>query len=275
MKMDAGRTTLHNIVTMLADDLIFLHGNHRPACIATVDKRFTYHSLQLMTRGSVRIRYDQRETVMRGTWIWPCMPGPWIYFQEHPPDQAWDHRYIAYTGPRAATWEAMGLILREPTPLTRREARRWTPMFDAMLDHAHRPGAWSHLRAVNLLEGLLLELSESRRQVAQRTHPVWLMETLEQLADLRHEPDYDAMAAARGMSPSTFQRQFRRATGSTPHLCRIRHRMAEAQRLLGETNRPIKRIADELGYRDVFYFSRQFRKTFGVTPGAYRKSRQL
>jgi len=43
---------------------------------------------------------------------------------------------------------------------------------------------------------------------------------------------------------------------------------------LGETNLPIKEIAERLGYNDVYFFSRQFRKQMGVPPAAYRKSRQ-
>jgi len=50
--------------------------------------------------------------------------------------------------------------------------------------------------------------------------------------------------------------------------------VAKARQMLGETELPLKTIADRLGYRDVYFFSRQFRKLSGVPPAAYRRSRQ-
>jgi AraC-like DNA-binding protein len=32
-------------------------------------------------------------------------------------------------------------------------------------------------------------------------------------------------------------------------------------------------VADALGFRDIFYFSRQFRARMGLSPLAYRRSR--
>ena len=53
-----------------------------------------------------------------------------------------------------------------------------------------------------------------------------------------------------------------------------RFREEQTRRLLGETNDPIKHVAQQLGYRDVYFFSRQFRQFAGVPPAMYRKSRQ-
>jgi iron complex transport system substrate-binding protein len=86
--------------------------------------------------------------------------------------------------------------------------------------------------------------------------------------------DYDAIAAKLGMAESTLRRRFRDATGVPPHEFVLQARVNEARRLLGETNDPIKRIAQRLGYRDVYFFSRQFRQFAGVPPALYRKSRQ-
>jgi AraC-like DNA-binding protein len=47
-----------------------------------------------------------------------------------------------------------------------------------------------------------------------------------------------------------------------------------ARQLLTETDLPVKLIARQLGYQDVFFFTRQFRKFTGVPPALYRKSRQ-
>lgn len=49
-------------------------------------------------------------------------------------------------------------------------------------------------------------------------------------------------------------------------------RMAEARRLLLETNDSVAQIAEEVGYREVTYFIRQFRQFHLQTPGVWRQA---
>jgi AraC-like DNA-binding protein len=48
--------------------------------------------------------------------------------------------------------------------------------------------------------------------------------------------------------------------------------ICEAKRRLLHTDQPIKRIADELGYGDVYRFSKVFKNFCGCAPGQFRKS---
>ena len=48
-------------------------------------------------------------------------------------------------------------------------------------------------------------------------------------------------------------------------------RMEQAQRLLENTEIRIADIAEKTGYSSVYYFSVQFKKLTGETPGEYRK----
>ncbi len=43
-------------------------------------------------------------------------------------------------------------------------------------------------------------------------------------------------------------------------------RLAEAEKLITGTNRPVKSIAFDCGFRDAGYFSKVYRKAFGLTP---------
>ena len=47
--------------------------------------------------------------------------------------------------------------------------------------------------------------------------------------------------------------------------------MERARLLLAESSLSVGMIAEALGFRDVFFFSRQFRQRTGLTPTAYRK----
>ncbi len=257
----------------MRDDLTFLHGNHTPRCIATVDKRFDYHTLQFMVRGGIELFYDDARHELRGAWLWPCHPGPWIRFHEWPRGRAWEHRYLAFTGPRVAEWEATGLWLRRPESVAAVDLTDLRDSFDRMIGLALRPGRWSRLRAINLLERILLERAEKRRAAAP-DRPAWLDAVMSALADLSREPDYTELASSLGMALTTLRRRFRAATGHAMHAYRLECRIAEARRQVGETDAPIKQIADRLGYQDVFYFTRQFKQISGVSPAAYRRSRQ-
>ncbi len=78
-----------------------------------------------------------------------------------------------------------------------------------------------------------------------------------------------------GTGYSNIRRIFTEETGSTPGRFRINLRLNYACELLITTDNTLAQIADKLGYHDQFIFSRQFKKTIGITPSKYRKRHQL
>ncbi len=69
-----------------------------------------------------------------------------------------------------------------------------------------------------------------------------------------------------------FIRLFRRLKGITPAEFVIQCRLDAAREHLLFTKLSIAEIADSLGYRDQFFFSRQFKQRVGVSPSGYRRS---
>lgn len=65
-----------------------------------------------------------------------------------------------------------------------------------------------------------------------------------------------------------FKRQFERTI--IDFLTEVR--IEEAKRLLAETARKVADIADEVGYRSPYYFSRAFKKAVGRSPRQYREA---
>ncbi|HAI13408.1 MAG TPA: hypothetical protein DCM28_17000 [Phycisphaerales bacterium] len=255
------------------DELTLLHAAHTPRCIATVNKVFTYHTIQLMTRGQVELFYDDHQTLMKGQWFWPCFPGPHIRFHESPKGKPWEHRYIAFTGPQVTRWQAAGILPTQPMQLDDDVLATLVKRYDQMLEKMNQPGRWGHAQAVNLLESILLEVAQLQ-STTQPNPPVWLSKVLKHLSQLEMEPDYNAIAASLHLSLTTLRRHFRHATGTTLHQYRLDLLITEARRKLGSTDLPIKQIADELGYQDIYYFTRQFTQSVGISPGRFRRSRQ-
>lgn len=81
----------------------------------------------------------------------------------------------------------------------------------------------------------------------------------------------DRLAADAGLSVSQFTRRFRALTGHSPNRFVIGERIARAETYLRESDLTIEAIAERLGYSDVFFFSRQFRRFRGVPPSAVRR----
>jgi len=59
---------------------------------------------------------------------------------------------------------------------------------------------------------------------------------------------------------------FRRAFGITPVTYRTQLRLRQARELLVSTQMNVSEVAYEVGYTDPLYFSRVFRKTYGLSP---------
>lgn len=79
-----------------------------------------------------------------------------------------------------------------------------------------------------------------------------------------------AMAAAHfGMSRSSFCSAFRRNTGKTFIGCLNGYRLWVARTLLEKRSMTVSQVCFECGFNDVPYFTRLFRRTFGVSPRRY------
>lgn len=88
----------------------------------------------------------------------------------------------------------------------------------------------------------------------------------------RQELELKELAALAGCSARQLQRRFKQEKLIGPMEYVIRLRMESAQRMLRHTDAPISEIAERTGYRDMYYFSRAFKKYYGVPPQLYRRS---
>lgn len=73
------------------------------------------------------------------------------------------------------------------------------------------------------------------------------------------------------VSESHFARQFKATTGQSYNNYVSAKRLDRAKLLLAHTTKPVLRIATELAFQPLNYFSRSFKKHFGITPTQYRE----
>lgn len=80
----------------------------------------------------------------------------------------------------------------------------------------------------------------------------------------------DALAKEANLSRMHYSRCFARIAKMSPNQYMIQQRIERACLMLLETQWTVAAIADKIGYSDSFFFSRQFRRIKGQTPGQYR-----
>jgi AraC-like DNA-binding protein len=94
------------------------------------------------------------------------------------------------------------------------------------------------------------------------------------LADAHYwEPlGVEQLAHAAGLSRAHFSREFRAAFGESPHTYLLTRRMERAAALLRTTDRSVADVCFSVGLQSVGSFTTSFKRTYGVTPTAYRAS---
>ena len=92
------------------------------------------------------------------------------------------------------------------------------------------------------------------------------------LADARYfeQLDVEDLAHAAGLSRAHFSREFRAAFGESPHSYLLTRRMERAAALLRTTDRSVADVCFSVGLQSVGSFTSSFKRTYGVTPTAYR-----
>lgn len=93
----------------------------------------------------------------------------------------------------------------------------------------------------------------------------WARERLPELLTV------DRLAAHAAMSPRTFARRFRAATGTTPHQWLTTERVQLAQQLLETTDRSIEWVAIDAGFGTAANMRQHFQRALGLAPGRYRE----
>lgn len=84
----------------------------------------------------------------------------------------------------------------------------------------------------------------------------------------------EVLAREAALGPSYFRRAFLETFGVPPHQYVLRERLARARRLLDAPGASPSGVAQATGFADQSHFTRQFRRAFGLTPGAVVRARR-
>ena len=128
-----------------------------------------------------------------------------------------------------------------------------------------------HYRLLQADHGTLL-----RRLLRRDSHASRIAKAIARIRhDLAEPLSVPELARVATMSASTFHQHFREVTATTPLQYQKSLRLLEARRRIRDEGRSVTEAAFEVGYQSSTQFSREYLRTFGVTPRDDRTSRAV
>jgi len=136
-----------------------------------------------------------------------------------------------------------------------------------------RPPAW-RVRARSLLTDTMLSLYRATLTAEPEAAPSgFRVAAVIDHIELNYDDriDLESLAALMETSPTHLSRVFRREVGVPLFEYVNRTRVRKACALLRRTNLPVTRIAVDVGYNNVSFFNRYFRRIMRCSPREYRR----
>ncbi|GAB2475172.1 helix-turn-helix domain-containing protein [Xylanimonas ulmi] len=244
-----------------------------------------FHVLVYAEDGGGEVRLDGATEPLRAGELVTVPPGRVIGAGEpQPPDsRAWAVSFTPDAVPALAglpplAWAGHPLLAafdgvrRVPAPAERRAAWvGWLAELREETAHPDRVGAGDATRA--LLTRMLVELARAVGQDGETPTTDPLVRRVLAVVEARFAEPVSTASVARelGYTGGHLTTVMRERTGRTVLDWLTERRMAEARRLLAETDLPLAAIAARTGFRDAAYLARRFGAWHGTTPQRWRR----
>lgn len=195
-------------------------------------------------------------------------------------ENPWKYRWIGFRGAQADDLLASLNISAHHPVIAAGKSRRTAAIFARMEKVLKEAAPGCDLHAGGMFRIMLAEaaksigrepagapapLSEARRQVEQAIR--WLTLQYSQQISIEH------MAQTLGYHRTHLSKLFKQQTGLSPMQFLLKIRMEQAKLLLEEPL-SVEQVASSIGFTDPLYFSKQFKKWYGISPTAYRSRRR-
>ncbi|WP_274654758.1 helix-turn-helix transcriptional regulator [Paenibacillus humicola] len=219
-------------------------------------------------RGYYQVDDGPRQPVGAGS-LFCFFPG--AVFQYGPETGAdWDEYYFTVEGARIREWTANWFP--QPSQVRRAQTDESVRGKLERIFMLMESGSPVHLdQAALQLESVLYELAVQASPAESGGRKRIVAAVIDDLTSALYEPlDARRTAERHHIAVSTLRRIVEAYTGYPLNEFVHRLKTSEAKRLLLNTDRPVKEIAEMLGYKDMFYFSRVFKRIAGLSPRTYR-----
>ncbi len=247
--------------------------------------------LAYFEHGAGSLRLGAREWPLSSGDAFVIAPGEMVRFSGHGPGRPAEGWCVFFPPELIASeplggalgWRAHPLLYRfvgrqaggaQRLPVPAGERGAWSQHVQAIEAELREPRDGSAEAALAHLTLLLVSAARISVDIGQdlRQHREPLLAAVFELIEAHYgEPISLARIAAEvGLTPGHLTTVVRRKTGRSVQRWITERRMAEARRLLRETDLTVETIAARAGYRQASFFIKQFRRDHTVTPAAWR-----
>lgn len=232
---------------------------------------FGQHLLYYVASGSFRFRAGKREETLRtGDLLWLAPWTPFLCWLPAGPPVTFYRFRLKVTNSRGHE------LAHRTAPLIARGLESARPWIEEIVRHHEGPGGrFQSWRLRGALLGLFADVlaPPPRPRTGSRLTPRQKEILAQALQAGFARPATPAQLAARlRLTPDYFARLFRRTYQMSPRTWIVRERVKMAAVRLLESQLGIGEVAAEFGYRDIFFFSRQFKQVMGRSPTRYRRA---
>lgn len=243
------------------------------------DKGRILGACQVVWVSQGRGRFESHATGLRevvGGTALVIHPGVWHRYAPEA-ETGWTEQWIELRGSVVEALSKRGTLDPRRAVVRVERTLELTALFDAILSRltGDRAQACDPERGALGLQVLALVAAQNPPRDEDHSMAAIIGRAERLLADAVDDaPAMPDLARRLGVAYSYFRREFRARTGLSPHRYLAQIRLEKACRLIGLTDEPLKRIAEQLGFSSPYHFSTAFKRQFGVAPAHWRRSQQ-
>ncbi len=144
--------------------------------------------------------------------------------------------------------------------------------FDRLFHATRSRAANLDLRLNQMVGEFLIMIDQARWSVASDGVPgVLTAAMLAMRADLGRTWNSQDLSELTKVSSSQLRRLFGKHLRTSPHQWLLRERLTHAQALMADSAMPLAEVAEICGFCDVYHFNREFKRSVGTPPAAWRR----
>ena len=192
---------------------------------------------------------------------------------QYAPDEnePWEYVWVDFVGEQCRQILARSVLNPQQPAAPPLRQERLLPYFERLCQmELYRRNSQEAVGVLLALLGVYQDLAEPQREERKKEDPR-IMEVMTLIAAGYHRSEFCAETIARKMAVSrtTLNCLFQKKIGRSPGQYLLEYRLQQSEKLL-QMGMTVKQTALSCGFEDPFYYSRVFRKHYGMPPSDYR-----
>lgn len=238
----------------------------------------------LCAEGQIRSTINMSESITSRLNIVTLLPNSCIQIQEISPDVliyfiAFSFDFMCYANFIKSTMGYLPMIYRYPViEISQSRANLITDFYELLYQHTVYPDILSNKE---MIKAIFTMCSQGIVEIYCKTYPLEKQELTRPLQIYQEflnivlkyytkEHNVSFYAEKLGLTFSYFSTSIKKATGETPQEILTQIIIIDAKTQLKGTDQEIKNIAMDLGFNNLSFFNKFFRRHAGMTPQEYR-----